>query len=348
MKVRVGVVGLGVGRGHAKAYQASPLAELVALCDIDRDRLAQYGALYPQAHTYTDYEEMFAGGDLDAVSVAVPNWLHARVTTAALRSGLHVLCEKPMAINVEEAQEMLRVSRATGKKLMIHFNYRFSPQSQFLKRYVEEGHLGQIYYARTRWLRARGIPRLGSWFGVKELSGGGPLIDLGVHRLDLAMWLMGYPNLVSVSASIFDLLGARIAGDSGARYDVEDLATALIRLDNGTTLNLEVSWAGGTDKREDMLTGIYGTEGAVIQRNVGEGYKFEALALRQLAGAFVVVSPRRYPKDCPSAIEHFLGCIIDDCPPEASAEHGVAMMHILDAIYRSAESGREVRLTGRV
>jgi len=342
-KIRAGVVGLGMGKNHAKAYHASEVADLAALCDLDRERLSRYGEMYPQANLYTDYKEMFVRGGLDAVSVAVPNHLHAEVVVAALRSGLHVLCEKPMALNAQQAEEMLRVSRETGKKLMIHFNYRFSPQSQFLKRYVEEGHLGQIYYARTRWLRARGIPGLGTWFGVKRLSGGGPLIDLGVHRLDLAMWLMGYPRVVSVSASTFGLLGSRIARQSGARYDVEDLVTALIRLDNGATLNLEVSWAGGTDKREDMFTGIYGTQGAVIQRNLGEGYEFEALAMREAAGAFVTVNPRIYPPECPSAIDRFLRCIADDSSPEASAEDGVAMMRILDAIYRSAEEGREIR-----
>jgi predicted dehydrogenase len=135
-----------------------------------------------------------------------------------------------------------------------------------------------------------------------------------------------------------------LAREAKARYDVEDLATALIRLDNGATLNLEVSWAGGTEKHEDMLTALYGTEGAVIQRNRGEGYEFEALALRDVAGTLTEVSPRLYPSSCPSAIDHFLDCILNDCPPEASAENGVEMMRILDAIYQSAALGREVRL----
>jgi predicted dehydrogenase len=344
MKVRIGVIGLGMGRHHAKAYHESDKAELVALCDLDQKLLAQFKGVYPKAATFSHYEEMLAKGGLDAVSVALPNCLHAEVTIATLRAGLHVLCEKPMALNAQQAQEMLRAAQETGKKLMIHFNYRFSPPSQFLKRYVDEGNLGQVYYARTRWLRARGVPRLGSWFGIKEFSGGGPLIDLGVHRLDLAMWLMGYPKAVSVSASTFDFLASRLAREAGARYDVEDLAAALIRLDNGATLNLEVSWAGGTEKHEDMLTAIYGTQGAVIQRNRGEGYEFEALALRDVAGTLTEVSPRLYPSLCPSAIEHFLSCILNDCPPEASAENGVEMMRILDAIYHSAALGREVRL----
>jgi predicted dehydrogenase len=344
MSIRIGIVGLGMGRHHAKAYHESTQAELVALCDLSEALLAQYKALYPQVKTYTRYDEMFAQAGLDAVSVALPNFLHSEVSIAALRAGLHVLCEKPMALNAQQAQEMLRASQETGKKLMIHFNYRFSPSAQFAKRYVDEGHLGQVYYARTRWLRARGIPKMGGWFGIKELSGGGPLIDLGVHRLDLAMWLMGYPKAISVSASTYGLLGARLAQASGARYDVEDLAAALIRLDNGATLNLEVSWAGGTEKREDMLTAIYGTKGAVIQRNQGEGYDFEALALKDLGGMLTEVSPHIYPRQCPSATDGFLTCILEDCAPEASAENGLELMRILDAIYQSAAEGREIRL----
>lgn len=346
MRVRVGVIGLGMGRHHAKAYHESEYAELVALCDVNEALLAQFKAMYPQAAAFARVDEILACRQLDAVSVALPNYLHASVTVAALHAGLHVLCEKPMATNCAEAQEMLRVSQETRRKLMIHFNYRFSPPSQFLKRYVDEGHLGQLYYAHTRWLRARGIPKLGSWFGIKEYSGGGPVADLGVHRLDLALWLMGYPKAVSVSAFTSGHLGARLARDLGARYDVEDLATALIRLDNGVTLNLEASWAGGTDKREDMLTAVYGSAGAVIQRNVGEGYDFEALALRDEAGTLTEIRPRLYPRDCPSAIDHFLQCVLEDRAPDARAEHGVELMRILDAVYLSAAQGHEVHLDG--
>jgi predicted dehydrogenase len=344
--MKVGVIGLGIGRHHARDYNDSPDAQLAALCDLDTGLLAQYKALYPQVETYTSYEEMFERAGLDAVSVALPNVLHASVTIAALEAGLHVLCEKPMALTVTEAKKMLEARDRTGKKLMIRFNFRFTPPSQFLKRYVDEGHLGQIYYAKTRWLRARGIPKLGGWFGQRRLSGGGPLIDLGVHRLDLALWFMGYPKAVAVSAACYDLLGARLAEEQQAAYDVEDMAVAMVRLENGTTLNLEVSWAGGTDKREDMVTGIYGTDGAAIQRNVGEGYDFEAVALKDMAGHFVQVSPRLYPRSTPNAVEHFVDCVIHDRPPEASAEHGVETMRIIEAIYRSAAERREIRLDG--
>ncbi len=344
MTVRAAVIGLGMGRSHARAYHASKRAELVAICDLNEALLADYSQQFPEAKTYTSYEEMFAEAKLDAVSIALPNFLHAPVTIAALNAGINVLCEKPMAVTSADAQKMLDASRATGKKLMIHFNYRYSPQSQFLKRYVDEGHLGQIYYARTRWLRSRGIPKLGGWFGIKRLSGGGPLIDLGVHRLDLAMWLMGYPKALSVSASSYNLLGARIAEQQGAQFDCEDLVTALVRLENGATLNLEVSWAGGTDIREDMMTGIYGTGGGVIQRNYDEDYKFECLALADAAGQLVKVDPRDLPREAPGAVDDFVDCVANDRAPTASGENGVEMMRIIEAIYRSAELKREVRL----
>ncbi len=344
MTIRVGVVGLGMGRHHAKVYAASPLARLVAICDVDEKRLAEYQALYPQARAYTSYEELFASGQVDAVSVALPNYLHDTVAIAALEAGVHVLCEKPMAVSAPRAQAMLDAARAAGKKLMIHFNYRYQPASQYLKRYVDEGHLGELYYARTRWLRARGVPKPGGWFGIKELSGGGPVIDLGVHRLDLALWLMGYPKAISVSASAFDLVGRRFAQEMGVRYDVEDLATALIRLDNGVTLQMEASWVGGTDLREDMLTAIYGVNGAAIHRNMNEGYDFEALALQESDGTLVQISPKRYGAPCPSAVDDFLRCIDDGCELEAKPEHGLELMRIIDAIYLSSAQGREVRL----
>jgi len=344
MAIRVGVIGLGMGKHHARVYSASEQADLVALCDLNEKLLADYQSEFGVDQTYTDYQTLFSEANLDAVSVVLPNILHDTVAIAALEAGLDVLCEKPMALNAQRAQNMLDAAKATGQKLMIHFNYRFSPPSQFLKRYVDEGNLGQIYYAKTRWLRARGIPKLGGWFGQKALSGGGPMIDLGVHRLDLALWLMGYPKAISVSASSYDMLGAKIAEASGAKYDVEDLVSAFVRLDNGVTLNLEVSWAGGTEKREDMLTAIYGTEGAAIQRNRGEGYDFEAVGLRDVAGQFAEISPRALPRSVPTAVDHFIDCVANDCPPTATAEQGVILMQIIDAIYQSAAEGREVRL----
>ncbi len=343
MNIRTGVIGLGMGRNHARQYHECTEADLVALCDVDTDRLAMYRQQYPSVEIYTDYQEMLQKADLDAISVALPNFLHDTVAIDALHAGIHVLCEKPLAINAQRAEAMLAAARASDRILMVHFNYRYTPPARFLKTYVDEGHLGRLYYARTRWLRSRGIPKPGGWFGIKERSGGGPVIDLGVHRLDLALWLMGYPRVLSVSASTFDLLGTRLAREMGVSYDVEDLATALIRLDNWVTLTLEVSWAGGTDRREDMLTALYGEDGGAMHRNRGEGYEFEAVCLQDCAGALTQLTPQRYPEG-PNAIEDFCRCVRDGAEPDARAEHGVALMHLIDAIYLSAAEHREVRL----
>ena len=193
-KIRVGVIGLGIGRHHIRGYQSHPNAEVVAIADLDETRLAEVGDQYGVSKRYPSGEQMIATEGLDVVSIATPNKYHKSLTIAALEAGCHVLCEKPMAMNAAEARDMLVAATKAGKRLMIDFSYRFSEQSQVLKAQVDAGVLGEVYFARTLWHRRRGLPRFGGWFGQKALSGGGPLIDLGVHRLDLALWLMGYPR----------------------------------------------------------------------------------------------------------------------------------------------------------
>jgi predicted dehydrogenase len=242
-RIRVGVVGLGIGRHHIRGYQSHPAAEVVAIADLDEARLASIGAEYRVENRYTSTEEMLAEAKLDVVSVATPNSFHKPLTIAALEAGCHVLCEKPMAMNAGEGREMLAAAQKADKRLMIDFSYRFSEQSQALKAQVDSGVLGEIYFARTLWHRRRGLPRFGGWFGQKAMSGGGPLIDLGVHRLDLALWLMGYPKPVWVLGSAYNPIATALAKEQGVDYDVEDLAVALIKFDNGATLELEASWA---------------------------------------------------------------------------------------------------------
>jgi predicted dehydrogenase len=343
-RVRIGVVGLGMGRHHARWYSALPQAELAALCDLDEGLLAEYGALYPQAETYTSYQALFESGKVDAVSVALPNVLHAPVTIAALRAGLDVLCEKPMAINAQQAEEMAQVARETGRKLMIHFNYRFTKPARFLKRYVEEGHLGELYYAKTRWLRTRGIPKMGGWFGIKELSGGGPLIDLGVHRLDLALWLMGYPKPAWVMGGAYDPIASALAQAQGVEYDVEDLAVAMIRFENGAMLAVEASWAANIQERELMETRLLGTQGGLVQRNLDEGYEFEAEIYLERAGAHYDMKLHAPPRGRTNAMQHFIESIVQDVPHMATGEEGLLVMEILDAIYESAAKGAPVQI----
>ncbi len=347
--LNVAVIGLGMGRGHLAGFDGYERANVVGICDIDEDRLAEVGETYnlPQAARFTDYRKLIDDAKklkLDAVSIALPNSLHAPVATAALAEGLHVLCEKPMATCASEARAMLQAAERANKTLMINFSFRFNPQSQALKRAVEAGRIGEIYYARTVWHRRRGLPRFGGWFGQKEHSGGGPIIDLGVHRLDLAMWLMGNPGPVTVSAMTYDRLASRLAREQKKAFDVEDLGCALIRFDNGATVVLEASWAGFSEKREDMVTQIYGETGGIIQRNLGEGYDFEARLYAERDGALWETQLQEILDRSPSAYEEFVDAVLDDREPIATARHGLDVQLILDAIYKSARKGEEVKI----
>jgi predicted dehydrogenase len=342
-KVRVGVIGMGMGRNHAVNYKSCPEAELVAICDTDEGRLAEKAQEVQPWRTYTHYEDLLADRDLDAVSIVLPNVLHAPVTLQAIQAGKHVLCEKPLAMNAAEAQMMVDAARAAGRKLMVHFNVRFNPTSRAVKQAIDRGQLGQIYYARSVWHRKRGIPRLGGWFTQKAMSGGGALIDLGVHRLDLALWFMGYPAPVSVSGAAYSHLGRRLAEREGKQFDVDDLASAFIRFDNGATLSMETSWASNTELREDQWTQLFGVEGGALIRNLNEGYEFEARVYRDYDGDVATEVPP-IPESLETPQQHFCRAILNDTEPEATGEQGVVVMKLLDALYESAATGQEVRL----
>ncbi|HUT24275.1 MAG TPA: Gfo/Idh/MocA family oxidoreductase, partial [Sumerlaeia bacterium] len=272
--IRIGVIGLGIGRHHAASYRQHPCAEIVAVADTDKKRLEEVGESLGVAKRYVSGEEMLKAEDLDVVTVATPNKFHAPLTVAALKAGCHVLCEKPMAMTAAEARRMLQASRKARRRLMINFSYRFTEQSWALKKQVDTGILGDVYFARTVWHRRRGMPGFGGWFGQKALSGGGPLIDLGVHRLDLALWLMGYPKPVWVMGSAYDPIASAAAKRARKKFDVEDLAVGMVKFDNGATLEVEASWAANIAERELMETRLLGTRGGLVQRNRNETYEF--------------------------------------------------------------------------
>jgi predicted dehydrogenase len=344
-KLRIGVVGLGMGRYHLRQYKENPHVEIAAISDMDDGRLQSAAQEFGVSSTFSDPESMFSQGDLDGVSIAVPNAFHAPLTIAALKAGLHVLCEKPMAMSVAEAKKMEAAARKAGRNLMINFSYRFSPMSFALKQQVDAGVVGDIYFGRTVWHRRRGMPGFGGWFGTKALSGGGPLIDLGVHRLDLALWLMGYPDPVSVSGSTFNKIAGEIAKKEKKTFDVEDLACGLVKFSNGATLILEASWALHNNENETMITTLHGTKGGLTQRNVGGGYEFAAELYTEEGGSFYTKRFDRPNGLVPSPYDEFVNSILEKRPPMATAEHGIKVQKILEGIYRSAQEGREIRYT---
>ncbi len=343
-KVRCAVVGVGMGICHIQNYQNHAQADLVAIADVDEERLRARGEEYKVEKRYTDACEMLAKEELDVVSVVTPNFLHKDLTIAALEAGCHVLCEKPMAMNAAEAREMLAVAKRVDRRLMIDFSYRFNEQSWSLKKQVDSGILGKVYFARTIWHRRRGMPRFGGWFGQKDKSGGGPLIDLGVHRLDLALWLMGYPKPTWVMGSTYNPIAAERAKCEGKTFDVEDLAVALIKFENGATLEVEASWAANISENELMETRLFGTHGGLVQRNTDGGYKFEAEIYFEKDGIQYDMRPRSKPPEVKPAMHHFIDSILNDVPHPAPGEEGLIVMELLDAIYASAEQDKPVKI----
>ncbi|MBI4473748.1 MAG: Gfo/Idh/MocA family oxidoreductase [Acidobacteria bacterium] len=346
-KLRIGIIGLGIGRDHAAGYKSHPRADLVAMADLDESRLCEFGDQYHVTKRYRSAEEMLANEKLDVVSVCTPNKFHAPLTMAALKAGAHVLCEKPMAMNTAEAQQMLAAARQTGKRIMINFSYRFDPKARALKSQVDAGVLGEIYFARSAWHRRRGLPGFGGWFGQKELAGGGPLIDLGVHRIDLALWLMGYPKPGWVLASTYNPIGRRLAKEQGKKFDVEDFAVGLIKFDNGATLEVEASWAANIAENELMETRLFGTKGGGVHRNVRETYEFEAEIYTERDG-YLYDTKLHFPPGPPlqGQYYHFVESILTNTPHLATGEEGFIVMELLDAIYESAATGQPVEVKG--
>jgi predicted dehydrogenase len=343
-KLRAGVVGLVMGQWHAARYYENPNVDLVAVADLREERLRTVGDKYEVPNRYADAGEMIAKESLDILSIATPNKFHRPYAVAALESGAHVLCEKPMATNAAEAKMMLDAAEKAGRRIMINFSYRFHPQSWAMKQEAEAGMLGDIYFARTIWHRRRGIPGLGGWFGQKDLAGGGPLIDLGVHRLDLALWLMEYPKPTWVLGCAYDHLGSAKAGAEGKMFDVEDLAVGLIRFDNGASIALEASWMADIKEREMMETRFLGTRGGMLQRNTDEGYGFEMEVFFEKDGQQYDLKRHEPLPNCPGAMDRFVDCILNNKPHPASGAEGYRVMQILDALYESAATARPVQI----
>jgi predicted dehydrogenase len=343
-KLKAAVIGLGMGRNHVAGYQSHPDVEVVGVCDIDRVRLEEIGRKHNVSTLYTDYRVMLEELEPDIVSVAVPNHIHKQLTLDALRAGAHVLCEKPMAMNAAEAREMLDAASQAKRRIMINFSYRFSAQSQALKAEVERGTFGEFYYGRTTWHRRRGIPGFGGWFGQKELSGGGPLIDLGVHRLDLALWLMGYPQVDWVLARSYDHLGSARARAEGMSFSVEDLAAGFVTFRNGTALEVEASWAAHIAEAELMETRLLGTKAGLVQRNVRGEYSFEAYAYTERDGTLYDMALAALPERAKSAYFVFADSIARGVPHPATGEEGLTVMQILDSVYESARTGKPVQV----
>ena len=356
-KVRVGVIGAGAiaSHVHIPAFQSIPGVEVVAVADPKEGRAAEVARQHGIAHAFQDYRDLLAIGGLDVVSVCSPNAFHAEHSIAALEAGAHVLCEKPMALSTAEAMAMVEAAQRTGKLLMVGMTNRFRPELQALRRYVADGLLGELYYIKAGWLRRSGIPGYGSWFTTKRLAGGGCLLDIGVHFLDLALWIAGFPKPLSVCGVTFSKFGPRgkALGGWGADihrggtqvFDVEDLASAFIRLEGGAALVLEVSWASYVADGGEQYLRFLGTEGGAEMSSRFEPerpIRFYSERADVQFDAVLHTETVKMPHKL--EIDHFLACVRGEAEPAILLNQSVMVTQVLEAIYRSAESGQLVSI----
>jgi predicted dehydrogenase len=354
--LRVGVIGVGwAGHQHVAAYRELPGVEVVALAGLEDSVRAALAAEHHIEYHVPRWQDLLEVDGLDAVSVAVPTFLHAPITLAALERGLHVLCEKPIARTGAEATEMVEAARAAGRVLDVAFNHRRRGDIQALKAAVDAGRLGRPYYAKAWWLRRSGIPTLGSWFTNSELAGGGPLLDIGVHVLDYSLFVLGQPTIAAVSASTYDLLGTTgfgsdpDSGKSGATdaltFDVEDLATVFMRLHDGGTLLVEAGWAAHRHDYDEFGITIYGSEGGA-ELAVRDMEPIGTLRLFEDHGGVAAETRLRAAagRGHRTVVADFVETIRSGRWDDTDGATAAELARVVEACYRSAAEQREIRL----
>jgi predicted dehydrogenase len=350
MPLTVGIVGLG-GMGELHASNAVELGHEVAGADVAPEMRDAFAAQF-DAPVYADHESLLGAG-VDAVVITTPNAYHAPAAVAALEADVPVLCEKPLADSLSAAREIEAAAHESGAFCMVGFNNRFSAAAEIVTDLREAGRLGEIRHVETGWVRRRGIPGLGTWFTKKELSGGGALIDIGVHALDFGLHLAGYPEVVSVSGVTRADYGAdpeyvnpdeADGGNAGGEFDVDDSASAFVRCADGTTIDLEAAWASNREPSREVVDD--GTGGSV-ETTIGG----DAVTLREVGaegpGYYADAElSTTYGADTHAAEDRYFLETVDagETPARNTLEEGMTVQRILDAIYRSSETGEEVRL----
>ncbi len=346
-KLKIGMIGAGgIAQGlHMPAYaHFAEMCEMVAICDINEEVAKAQAEKYGIKTVTTDYKKLLADKEIDAVSITTPNAAHMQPTIDALNAGKHVLCEKPLAMNADEARKMCKAAKDNKKLLMVALPNRFNGPGVFLKKYIDDGKMGDIYYARAWALRRRGVPHWGVFIN-KELQGGGPLIDIGVHILDLTLFLMGYPKPVCASGKTWDMLGKdpNITNPWGeydrSKFTVEDFAVGLIKFDNGAVVTLESSFMANIDG-DPFTTTLLGTKsGATITPWGSEKVKIFTESDKQIFD----MTPKNIPdyNGGQREVEAFMNAIIEGKESPVPGENGLILNAVFDALYKSSETGKE-------
>jgi predicted dehydrogenase len=331
--IRVGLIGVGGAAqiNHIPALKRTDGLELVGLCDRDPEKAQRVAQKFQIPHAYDRLDDLLADDSIDAVDICTPNFLHAPMGIAALEAGKHVLCERPLARSADEAANMAKAAKKADRQLLCCVQHRFRPDAQLLKKFVDKGDLGEIFLAKAGWLRQRTEWDSDEWRRQKKESGGGVVLDLGFQMLDLSLWALGSPEVTSVTASVH----------RQRRGEVEDSATTFFRLSSGATLTLELTW-GLLMEKDFAYLNLFGSGGAAL---------LNPLRIHKgMHGSLVNVTPtmdtsrHQYKHSIEAQIDHFAGVLRRNVKPMGTAEEILPVMQLLDAVYRSADQGKEVRL----
>lgn len=354
--VKIGIIGCGgIANGkHIPSLKKIKNVQMVAFCDIIEERAVKAAEEYgvEGAKVYTDYKELLKDRDIEVVHVCTPNRSHAFISIDAMEAGKHVMCEKPMAKTYKEAKEMLDASERTGMKLTIGYQSRWRADSLYLKKMCEDGELGEIYYGKAIALRRRAVPTWGVFLNEYE-QGGGPLIDIGTHALDLTLWMMdNYKPKMVVGTTFEKLKNQKDCGNAWGDWDpkkftVEDAAFGFIVMENGATIMLESSWALNIRNPKEAITMICGTEGGADMFD-GLNINFikngrQCILKPDLTAGGVAFYDGDGDED-PSVLEAraWLDAVVNDHEPRTKACQALVVTQILEAIYESAKTGKPV------
>lgn len=365
-KLKVAVIGCG-GIANQKHFPSlrsqSDRCEMTAFCDIIEERAKKAAEEFgtADAKVYTDYRELLKDKEIDVVHVCTPNVAHCPVTVAAFEAGKHVLCEKPMAATTEDAQKMMDAWKKSGKKFTIGYQNRFRKDTQMLHKACAAGDLGEIYFAKAHAIRRRAVPTWGV-FPDKSKQGGGPLIDIGTHALDITLWMMDNYDVESVTGTVFEKLGHLKAATEGnmfgawdpEKFEVEDSAFGYIKMKNGAVIFLESAWAINLRENREASTTLCGTKaGAEIIGGMSQDGDYQLIFNKtshgQLTeeslspGGTIAFFSGSSDKEEEIECAQWLDAIINDGEPLVKPEQAFMVTKILDNIYRSAAEGHEIK-----
>jgi len=338
--IKVGIIGGGwPGQAHARGYQAAGGFKVTAVADLIPDRRNRLISEFNIEKEFPSAQDLLKDESIQAVSICLPNDLHAQFTIAALKAGKHVVCESPPALSAAQARRMMAAAHREKKVLLYAMQRRFGGAEQAARQAIAKGFAGEVYHVRASWTRTRGIPMGTGWYADKSKSGGGAMIDLGLHLLDLGWSLLGQPKPISAFAVTQQKFHALAPAETA--FDVEDQGSAIIKFEGGKSLELSAAWAINQPPAQNgAICRVYGHDGAIEVYTPDGAVLYRDFEPKGEARAVPLKPPKLTHQT--ALLRHFRQCIIGNTPPEIGPPQGIILMAMIDAIYKSAAKGKSI------